>query len=37
VWLLLGVIAYFYLRSRNPAALERMNEVYGGEDGTRES
>lgn len=36
VWLLLGVIAYVYLRSRNPAALERMNEVYGGEDGTRE-
>ena len=31
VWLLLGVIAYFYLRSRNPAALEGMNAVYGGE------
>jgi amino acid transporter len=37
VWLLLGVIAYVYLRSRNPAALDRMNEVYGGEDGARES
>jgi amino acid transporter len=36
VWLLLGVIAYFYLRSRNPAALDRMNEVYGGEDVARE-
>jgi amino acid transporter len=36
VWLLLGVIAYFYLRSRNPAALDRMNEVYGGEDGAHE-
>lgn len=37
VWLLLGVIAYFYLRSRNPAALDRMNEVYGGEDGAPEA
>lgn len=37
VWLLLGVIAYFYLRSRNPAALDRMNEVYGGEDVTYEA
>lgn len=36
VWLLLGVAAYFYLRSRNPAALGRMNEVYGGEDGARD-
>jgi amino acid transporter len=36
-WLLLGVIAYFYLRSRNPAALGRMNEVYGGEDGANEA
>jgi amino acid transporter len=37
VWLLLGVLAYFYLRSRNPAALGRMNEVYGGEDGADEA
>ena len=37
VWLVLGVIAYFYLRSRNPAALDRMNEVYGGEDVTYEA
>lgn len=32
VWIVLGVIAYVYLRSRNPSALSRMNEVYGGED-----
>jgi amino acid transporter len=31
VWVLLGVIAYFVLRSRNPEALERVSEVYGGE------
>jgi amino acid transporter len=37
VWLLLGVIAYFYLRSRNPAALDAMNGVYGGEDGAYEA
>ena len=36
VWLLLGVAAYFYLRSRNPAALEGMNAVYGGEDGAHD-
>lgn len=36
VWLLLGVVAYFYLRSRNPAALEGMNAVYGGEDGAHD-
>jgi amino acid transporter len=32
IWLVLGVIAYFYLRSRNPRGLEAMNAVYGGED-----
>lgn len=32
IWLVLGVLAYFYLRSRNPRALEGMNAVYGGED-----
>ena len=37
VWLVLGVIAYFYLRSRNPAALEGMNAVYGGEGGADEA
>ena len=30
VWLVLGVIAYFVLRSRNPEALERVDDVYGG-------
>jgi amino acid transporter len=32
IWLVLGIAAYFVLRSRNPTALARMNEVYGGED-----
>ena len=31
VWLVLGVIAYFVLRMRNPEALDRVGEVYGGE------
>lgn len=30
-WMVLGIIAYFVLRARNPAALERVGEVYGGE------
>jgi amino acid transporter len=37
IWLVLGVIAYFYLRSRNPAALEGMNAVYGGEGSADEA
>jgi hypothetical protein len=28
---LIGVILYFVLRSRNPEALDRMGDVYGGE------
>jgi amino acid transporter len=31
VWMLIGLVLYFILRSRNPAALERMGEIYGGE------
>jgi hypothetical protein len=31
IWVVLGVIAYFVLRSRNPEALERVSDVYGGE------
>src|SRR5687768_640643 len=31
VWMLIGVVAYFVLRSRSPEALHRMGEVYGGE------
>ena len=31
VWMLIGIVMYFILRSRNPAALERMGEIYGGE------
>ena len=29
--MLIGIVLYFVLRSRNPAALERMGEIYGGE------
>jgi hypothetical protein len=31
VWMLIGLVLYFVLRSRNPGALERMGEIYGGE------
>ena len=31
VWMLIGVVLYFVLRSRNPEALDRMGEIYGGE------
>jgi len=31
VWMLLGIIVYFVLRARNPEALARVGEVYGGE------
>ena len=31
VWMLIGIVLYLVLRSRNPAALERMGEIYGGE------
>ena len=31
VWMLIGIVAYFVLRSRNPQALQRMGEIYGGE------
>jgi amino acid transporter len=36
IWLILGIIAYFVLRSSNPAALERVDDVYGG-DGAQEA
>jgi amino acid transporter len=36
IWTVLGIIAYFVLRSRNPEALERVSEVYGGEAGSPE-
>jgi amino acid transporter len=32
VWVLIGIIVYFVLRARNPEALERVDDVYGGED-----
>ena len=35
VWVLLGLIFYFVLRARNPAALDRVDDVYGGEDAPR--
>ena len=37
VWVLLGIAVWFYLRSRDPAALDRVSEVYGGDDGASES
>ena len=32
VWVLIGIILYFVLRSRSPEALERVDDVYGAED-----
>ena len=31
IWLVLGVIYYFVLRSRNPEALARVDDVFGGD------
>jgi len=31
IWLVLGVVAYFVLRARNPEALDRVDDIYGGE------
>ena len=31
IWLVLGVVAYFVLRSRNPEALTRVDDIYGGD------
>jgi amino acid transporter len=30
-WMIVGVVIYFVLRSRDPGALSRMGEIYGGE------
>jgi hypothetical protein len=30
IWLLIGIVLYFVLRSRSPEALERMGDIYGG-------
>jgi amino acid transporter len=31
IWVVIGIVAWFLLRSRNPEALDRMGDVYGGE------
>ena len=31
VWMVIGIVLYFVLRARDPEALERMGDVYGGE------
>jgi amino acid transporter len=36
VWVVIGVVLYFVLRSRNPEALERVGEVYGGDTASEE-
>ncbi|HYN64694.1 MAG TPA: APC family permease, partial [Candidatus Limnocylindrales bacterium] len=30
-WMLIGIVLFLWLRMRNPQALERMGEIYGGE------
>ena len=36
IWIVVGIVVYFVLRARNPDALERVSEVYGGEAATAE-
>jgi amino acid transporter len=31
VWLVIGIVLYFVLRSRNPDALARVDDIYGGD------
>ena len=31
IWMLIGIVLYFVLRGRDPEALQRMGDVYGGE------
>jgi amino acid transporter len=31
VWMVIGIVAYIVLRARNPEALARLGEIYGGE------
>jgi amino acid transporter len=31
LWMVIGIVLYFVLRSRDPEALERMGDVYGGD------
>jgi amino acid transporter len=31
IWMLIGIVLYFVLRSRSPESLQRMGDVYGGE------
>ena len=31
IWMAIGIVLYFVLRSRSPEALDRMGDVYGGE------
>jgi amino acid transporter len=31
IWMVIGIVLYFVLRARNPEALDRMGDVYGGE------
>jgi len=31
IWLVLGIVAYFVLRSQNPEALARVDDIYGGD------
>ena len=31
IWMLIGIVLYFVLRAREPEALDRMGDVYGGE------
>jgi amino acid transporter len=32
IWVVIGIVVYFVLRSRSPEALERVDDVYGGDD-----
>jgi amino acid transporter len=36
VWVLIGIVVYFVLRSSRPEALDRVDDVYGGDDAPAE-
>jgi amino acid transporter len=37
IWVVIGIIVYFVLRARNPEALARVDDVYGGEEPASET
>lgn len=34
VWMVIGIVVYFFLRARHPEALSKIGEIYGGDSST---